>query len=410
MSVFRFDKAFGAARAVKGALKKAFGTARNPNAYLKRRRLARKVQELSNKRQEISKAKKESRVTKERLKELHTAKGKRVEKIESKKSKKSKKRAQQKIFQLEKEMSRLKREASRLKREASRLRGKELRDAKERAEGTSTDRLRDWWVSRKQSTLPDFVIIGAKKGGTTFLYDLLTRHPHVKPAAKKELHFFDILFDEEGVEWYRRCFPPPRWKDGRRTITGEATPYLGHPPAPERMAKVVPRARLIALLRNPVDRAYSDYQQVVRKGRETRTFEETIEKAIEAIEFEKTLPLGEEDNTSEHEDRANLDDDDKCYRYVSRGIYIDHLRRWSKFFGDEQMLVLKSEHFFERPLETLKPVLQFLDLPDWEPEVWESGKQERYAEMDPTTKRLLEEYFEPHNKKLYDFLGRDFGW
>ncbi len=64
---------------------------------------------------------------------------------------------------------------------------------------------------------------------------------------------------------------------GRRTITGEATPYLGYPLAPERIAEVVPRAQLIVLLRGPADRAYSDYQQVARKGRENRTFEETIE-------------------------------------------------------------------------------------------------------------------------------------
>src|SRR5215217_3863600 len=117
--------------------------------------------------------------------------------------------------------------------------------------------------------LPDFIIIGGKKCGTTFLYNLLTQHPHVEPAAKKELHYFDTLFGE-GIEWYRRCFPPPRWKDGRRTFTGEGTPYLHRSSAvPERMAEMLPQARLIALLRNPADRAYSDYQQKVRKGRET---------------------------------------------------------------------------------------------------------------------------------------------
>jgi len=177
------------------------------------------------------------------------------------------------------------------------------------------------------------------------------------------------------------------------------------------MAEVVPQARLIALLRNPVDRAYSDYHMGARKGRETRTFEETIE---EAIELEKTLPLGNEDNTSEHEDRASLDDG-VCYGYLSKGIYIDHLRRWSKFFSDEQMLVLKSEDFFERPTKTLKPVLDFLDLPDWEPEASEiipkkrnKGGYER--KMDPDTRRQLEEFFDPHNRRLYDYLGKDFGW
>jgi len=110
----------------------------------------------------------------------------------------------------------------------------------------------------ERGALPDFVVIGGKKCGTIFLYHLLTQHPLVERAAGKEVHFFNRSFDE-GIEWYRRCFPTPRWKDGRRSITGEATPeYLHHPLAPERMAKVIPQARLIVLLRNPVDRAYSD--------------------------------------------------------------------------------------------------------------------------------------------------------
>ena len=80
-------------------------------------------------------------------------------------------------------------------------------------------------------------------------------------------------------------------------------------------------------------------------------------------------------------------------------------------FREEQILVLKSEDFFERPKETLKVVLNFLGLPDWEPEAWEIRKKGRYERgMDPATRRRLEEYFEPHNRRLYEFLGRDLGW
>ena len=259
------------------------------------------------------------------------------------------------------------------------------------------------WAEGELGTgaLPDFLIIGEKKCGTSFFYYLLTQHPSVEPAAKKELHFFDTLFDTENVEWYRQCFPPPSWKDGRRTITGEATPYMSHPLAPQRVAGVIPEARLIALLRNPVDRAYSDYQMVARKGREPRTFEEAVGAAEEAL-----LP-GEEG-----EARADLGD--ARHGYLSRGIYVDRLLRWSEFFSKEQMLVLKSEDFFDSPHETLKTALEFLGLPEWEPEASKLGKKRNagsYEEgIDPTTRRRLEEYFEPHNQRLYDFLGVDFGW
>ena len=279
-------------------------------------------------------------------------------------------------------------------REVSRLKN-ELRAAKkERASGperlkrikskkSEVFQLENELSGAKTGALPDFVIIGAQKCETTSFYHLLVQHPYVEPAATKELHFFDSLF-EEGIDWYRRCFPPPVWKDGRRTITGEATPgYLFRPYVPERMTEVIPQAQLIALLRNPVDRAYSQYHQRLRKGGEHRTFEEVI---IEAA------------NKSHAQ-------------YLSRGIYVNQLLRWSKFFSDEQMLVLKSEDFFERPQETLKIVLDFLDLPHWEPEALEVRKKGSYEQkMDPDIRRRLEEYFEPHNQRLYEYLGVDFGW
>ena len=268
---------------------------------------------------------------------------------------------------------------------------------------------------RETGALPDFVVIGAAKGGTTFLYHLLTRHPLVEHAAVKEPHYFDLLF-EEGTEWYRRCFPEPGWKDGRKTITGEASPsYLWHPLAPERMAEVIPDARLIALLRNPVDRAYSAHHHRLRRRHETRSFEETIETALrleEALETRETRPSAPEGEASEPEDRAGHKDT-RSSSILRRGIYVDYLQRWSRFFSDEQMLVLKSEDFFERSVETIKVVLGFLDLPEWEPEASELGDKRntgKYEGIDPATRRRLEEYFEPHNQRLYDYLGRDFGW
>jgi hypothetical protein len=232
--------------------------------------------------------------------------------------------------------------------------------------------------------LPDFVIIGAQKGGTSFLYHLLTRHPLVEPAARKELHFFDHPeYFDHGAEWYRRCFPRLSAEDGQRSITGEATPYyLFDPPVAKRMAEIVPQARLIALLRNPIDRAFSHYQMQVKRGTEPRTFEEAIE---------------QQDSS-----------------YMSRGIYVDQLLRWFEFFGKEQMLILKSEDFFERPVETLKVVLTFLDLPDWQPEASEL-QQRRHSgtytqKMDPSTRQRLEAHFEPYNQRLYECLDVDFGW
>ena len=350
---------------------KVFGRVWDLKAFLSPRRIESRLL-YARKRQEISRIRGELRATKEQ-----------AEIIKLKKRLRSKR---QEIFQLQ----------------------REIRSEKERAQGALDGRPALQGVGRSETgALPNFVIIGARKCGTTFLYSLLTQHPNVEPAAKKELHYFDSHSDD-GIEWYRRCFPSPRWKNGRRTITGEATPYLSCGTAPERMAKVAPQARLIALLRNPVDRAYSDYQQVARKGREPLTFEE-------AIVAEKTRLLGKRDDTSEHEETVSLDE--ARSGYLTRSIYVDQLLRWSEFFGDEQLLVLNSQDLFERTSDTLELVRNFLDLPNWELEAseiskaWENSKKGNYKQrMDPATRQRLEEYFEPHNRRLYEYLGVDFGW
>jgi hypothetical protein len=336
----------------------ASGGTRGSKAFLLLLREKLISKKLMNRRQELRSKRQELRRTKNELLRTTADTQKRIE------YKKRKKRMQQEIFRLE----------------------NDLRAAEGQSNGDPHGRQSPQAASESATgAMPDFLIIGAKKCGTTFLYDLLSRHPYVEPAAKKELHYFDILADEESTEWYRRCFPPPRWKDGRRTITGEATPYWDKHRVPERIAKVLPQARLIVLLRNPVDRAYSDYQQARRKGWETRTFEE-------AIEAEKAqLPASS--------------------KYLSRSTYVDHLLRWSKYFADEQMLVLKSEDFFECTQDTIERVLDFLELPTWEPEASEKRNRNKYEqEMHPATRQRLEEYFEPHNEKLFEHLGVEFDW
>ncbi len=319
------------------------------------------------------------------------------------------------------------------KRQEFREANKNMRAAKSAAEGIEHKRKKkmveqemfqlrrelrateEGWAEDEPLTgaLPDFLVIGVGKGGTTFLYHLLTQHPLVERAATKEVHFFDNVFYDHGVEWYRQNFPTPRWKDGRMTITGEATPYIADPLAPERMARVVPQARLIALLRNPVDRAYSRYHQLVRRGRITRTFEEVVEKEKEQLL--ETFQGGE--YRQEEDEYLTEANDELSPRYMGnciyKSLYAEHLARWSEFFDNDQMLILKSEDFFARPQEILQQVFGFLDLPEWEPDPSELQRKRntrKYEKMNPQTRRSLQEYFEPHNQRLYDYLGRDLGW
>jgi hypothetical protein len=242
-----------------------------------------------------------------------------------------------------------------------------------------------------EGPLPDFVVLGTQKGGTSFFYRLLTEHPLVRGAAAKELHFFDNKF-AEGVGWYRRCFSEGKRVCGQRTITGEASPsYLFDPQVPERMAQIIPEARLIALLRNPVDRAYSHYQMEVSRGKETRSFEEATQEEMTSAE--------EVGNTV-----------DVAHAYLRRGLYAEQLERFSFFADRDRLFVVKSENLFTRRLEVLESVLRFLRLAPFESTLASPTVRATYEPMDPDTRRRLEGFFAPHNERLYDLLSTDLGW
>ena len=401
MSVSGSEKVVGIARRVKRFL-------RNPKKVLQRRLWGRKEalkrKNIRSKKQEFRQVKNE---IKRRKQELPGAQSRKINKRERRELL----RAQSKKIKSNKLELSLLRKRNPAATEQAEVIGHKQR--KKRLEHEIFQLEREFRALKEGRTegepvtgaLPDFLVIGGKKCGTTFLYHLLTQHPLVQHGAKKELHFFDALFDE-GIEWYRQCFPVPSWNDGRRTISGEATPYMANRPAPQRVARIVPQARLIALLRNPIDRAYSDYQMGLRKEREPRTFEEALGMA------EKVRSSGREGGeVLQREDRLSLDRNN----YLSRSVYVDQLMRWREFFPREQMLVLKSEDFFERPQETLNTVFSFLDLPQWEPEASEIKPKKRnkgsYEQgISGATRQYLEEYFEPHNRRLYEFLGTDLGW
>ena len=254
-------------------------------------------------------------------------------------------------------------------------------------------------------TFPDFLIIGAQKCGTTFLYQLLTQHPNVKSAFHKEVHFFDLNF-EKGTNWYRSNFPL-QIRNNRAYITGESSPYyLFHPHAARRASAVVPEAKLIVLLRNPVDRAYSHFQHQVMRvkgaGHEVHSFEE-------AIEIEERMMPEEVRKMLQDEHYRSLDH--RNYSYLSRGKYVDQLLAWARFFDRSQMLVLRSEDLFRDTTDTLTRLLDFLEIPPWVPKKMHSIPNKReYTDVSPVTRQRLADYFGPYNRMLYEYLEKDFGW
>lgn len=255
--------------------------------------------------------------------------------------------------------------------------------------------------------LPDFIIIGESKCGTTSLYNYLIQHTAINPALSKEINFFNWSHDKP-LNWYRAHFPTKLKKNLTKNVfkkpflTGEATPlYLFNSLVPKRIFKIIPNVKIIIILRNPIDRAYSHYHDLgIRLGKEKRTFDDAIRSEIKILEQKNYVVTDYDGNFSE-----------RLYQYVARGIYLAHLRIWMKTFSKKQFLILKTEELEENASKILNNVFEFLSLPSYVKINFEKKHNvSKYEPMSSSSRKMLMEFFKPHNKSLYEFLKRDFKW
>jgi hypothetical protein len=258
-------------------------------------------------------------------------------------------------------------------------------------------------ATRRARILPSFLVIGAQRAGTTTFFSDLCQHPHVGRPVGKELHFFNYDY-WRGIDWYRAFFPTAASRRlarlrGDDLVSGEATPYyLFHPAVPSRVAETLPDARLIVLLRNPVDRAYSHYQKMRRMGFEWLPFEEAL-----AVE-EKRLAGEEERLASDPRYRGKHH---RRHAYLARGHYADQLERWLGYFPRDQLLVLLAEDYFARPEEAHARTLDFLDLPRQALARQHHYKPPPYEPLAPTLRASVEQHFAKSNARLALLLGRE---
>ena len=261
--------------------------------------------------------------------------------------------------------------------------------------------------------MPDFIIIGAQKGGTTSLYSYLIEHPNILSARVKEVHFFDNQY-HMGIEWYRAHFPTTLQRTitermhGAPVVTGEGSPeYLYYPHPAGRVAHHLPHVKLIVVLRNPVDRTYSGYRHQVRWGHETLSFEDAL-----AAEVERTRGEREKLATMDGYRSYNY----QHFGYVARGMYAEQLENWLQYFPHEQLLVLTAEELYADPARVLMKTIEFLQLrlpdarrlqKDYETH---NKSPEVPSKMTPQVRERLVELFKPHNARLYELLGMRFDW
>ena len=281
-------------------------------------------------------------------------------------------------------------------------------------------------ITSRFRMLPSFLILGGSRSGNTSLFAYLTEHPNIMPGSLKAFFFFQY-FTNNKTSFYRSQFPIKR----KNLITCDSTSsYFVHPLIPARVHKLLPSAKLIVVLRNPVERAYSEFHYTVTLGSElTENFEDVIKSELKRIEIGNKKPELKIENTNyKHFTFSHLRD----------GLYAQHLERWLKFFSKEQLLVLHTKDLYTNLDQTLAETFEFLNLPKYQIENRiEKNKIDKirplagheqnvyknidsktrtlfnvqnYPEIKSETRKFLQDFFRPHNEKLFKMIGKRFDW
>ena len=281
-------------------------------------------------------------------------------------------------------------------------------------------------ITNKFRMLPDFLIIGGAKSGTTSLFAHLVEHPNIIPGSMKEVFFFQYISNNK-TSFYRSHFPIKR----KNLITCDSTSsYFVHPLIPARVHKLLPSAKLIVVLRNPVERAYSEFHYTVTLGSElTENFGDVIKSELKRIEIGNKKPELKIENTNYNH---------FAFSHLRDGLYVQHLERWLKFFPNEQLLVLHTKDLYTNLDQTLAETFEFLNLPKYQIENRiEKNKIDKirplsghvrniyknidsktrtlfnvqnYPEIKSETRKFLQDFFRPHNEKLFKMIGKRFDW
>lgn len=266
----------------------------------------------------------------------------------------------------------------------------------------------DWqWrrLTAAHRALPDFLIIGAQKAGTSSLFSLLGQHPDVLLPCKKEVHYFDGGLQPEidtyalGPSWYQAHFQKHAKVTGAGRKTFEASPqYLYSPVVAMRIARDLPDVKLIASLRNPIDRAISHYFHEVRMGREDRP----IELALDPTS-------GDHPGLDEpfiYKDPRHINKS-----YLARGFYAVQLQRFFEHVPADRLMIVESDKITNDPA-ALKDILAFLEL-DTTFSQFDTTRKNVNELSKPAPKKLqrrLRAFYSDANRDLFELLGRSLDW
>jgi hypothetical protein len=271
------------------------------------------------------------------------------------------------------------------------------------------------------SSIPSFIIAGAQKCGTTALWYYLSLHPEIVPAKIKEIHFFcyERNFKTRGLEWYQMMFSPPSRLKGK--LTFEASPnYLVFPKAMHRIKAYNPQMRIILILRNPTERAFSAWnhfrkynrEQIQHLGHLEGYDDDSVDgllslfRGASYISFEKAIEI----------EMAAMEQNELLFPepgFLRKGLYVEQIKGCFKLFSRKKVLVLESNDLLFNTIETLDRAIEFLGLMPFE---WPATIENRIHEgqytssMSITARDILDSFFREPNNKLTKLLGRDLPW
>ena len=265
-------------------------------------------------------------------------------------------------------------------------------------------------VSRR--TRPDFLVIGTKRGGTTSLFNYLMMHEGIlglfpqSRGRKSSDYFFKNI--TKGEAWYRSHFHTQGYRNrlacrlGYEPVAGEASPYyMWDPRVAATACRVNPHLKAVALLRDPVKRAWSHYQERVANGVEPLYF-------MDALDAEEARTDGELERMAA--DPSYYSQPHDWYAYRARGVYLPQLQNWLSVFPGDQLLVLRSEDLYADVQGTFDTIASFLGVPPVAlptTRTFGAGKRDPMPEQ---ARRVLEDFYREHNGRLADYLDRELGW
>jgi len=256
--------------------------------------------------------------------------------------------------------------------------------------------------------MPSFILAGAQRCGTTSLYRALLSHPAVLSAAyHKGVNYFDVNYDR-GLRWYQGHFPLRATasirtrRSGEDPVTFDASGYyMFHPLAAERIGHDLPNVRVVVLVRDPIERAYSAYRHEFARGFENESFERALELEDARVQPELERMVA---------DPSYQSDSYRHHAYRRRGQYDEQLRRLADAVGREQLLVVESELFFTRPEVEYQRIIQFLGLRPHVPARFDRWNARPGAEISADAKRFLVDAFRDHDEGLTEYLGHAPTW